>query len=172
MSPAGGRLVTGLGITLAVVFAVSAIAQLLPAFVVLATGGADVAGIDLMSRLREARALFAGASPYALPAVYAPYPPATYLFFGPLAALTDQDARVLWALTTIPLLLALGWFAAVRAPGGMAMRVAALMLPFGFSGVAYGVQQGQLHVHALAAVVGALALIGGIVLFVVKPRSA
>lgn len=121
-------------------------------------GSPETGGVDLANRIAETQRLWSGASPYGHGGVggNAVYPPASYVMLGPLAWIPSGLAKWLWAGSSLLLLAVLGWgavhVAEVRTPESVALVA---LLPSSIAGVSYGIQNGQLHVHVVAALVGA-----------------
>jgi len=146
---------------LALSLAAVALNALVPAFGAL-VGPPETGGIDLQSRAAEVSRLWSGQSPYGLgnASSSAVYPPASYVMLTPLAWLPYEILKWLWAGSAVGCLLWLGWLAG-RVAGARGPEQVALagFVPASIAGVAYGVQNGQLHVHVVAALVGAALLL-------------
>lgn len=140
------------------VLAVIATVALVPAVGALVGADPRGGGVDLQTRLFEIELLWGGVSPFSDGRTATVYPPATYVVLGPLGLFPYAVTKWLWAISGLALLAWLGSALARRGPDGWAP--VAFVLPFAISGVAYGFQNGQLHVHTTAAVaVGLLLLV-------------
>ncbi|MCO4769996.1 MAG: DUF2029 domain-containing protein [Deltaproteobacteria bacterium] len=125
-------------------------------------GPEETGGVDLAHRVAEATVLWGGASPYGNgPAGgNAVYPPASYVLLGPLLLVPYGLLKWLWAGSIVLLLGGLGWGATRVAEVTRPEQLALVgLLPASIAGVAYGTQNGQIHVHVVAALLGGMALL-------------
>ncbi len=147
-----------LGWAAAAFLAVFAALALWPALGALVGQDPRAGGVDLQSRLREVQLIWSHSSPYLDMQSASVYPPATYIALGPMGWMSYGALKWVWALSA---LLGLGWLGvSLGRQGPPALMPVAWVLPFAVSGVAYGLQNGQLHVHVTVAVLfGSLLLI-------------
>ena len=133
--------------------AVAVLSSVGPALVAL-VGAAETGGVDLANRIAETQRLWSGESPYEHGGVGgdAVYPPASYVMLRPLTWCSAALAKWLWAGSSLCLLVALGWAAVkvsnTRTPEAMLLVA---LVPSSIAGVAYGIQNGQMHIHVVAA---------------------
>ncbi len=148
----------GLWWVAAAVLGAFAALALVPAVGSLVGADPQVGGVDLQSRLHEVQLMWSRTSPYSDRSTASVYPPATYVLLGPIALMSYSTLKWAWAISALVLLAWLG--GALGRQGPRELAPVAWVLPFAFSGVAYGLQNGQLHVHATtAALLGSLLLI-------------
>ena len=134
----------------ALLLAAIATTTLLPAVGFLVGADPRAGGVDLQSRQHEVSLLLDGVAPGSTGRTAAVYPPASYVLLGPIAVVAYDTLKWIWALTALGLLAWLG--SALARRGHEVLIPLAFAAPFAFHGVAYGIQNGQLHVHATAAV--------------------
>lgn len=125
-------------------------------------GPREAGGVDLWARWEEARLLWSRESPYITDPdrSWGAYPPASLVLLGVVAWIPEVALPWAWVVSATAVLLGLG-VAAWRlagAPGSAGLLL--LAGPASVAGVAYGLQNGQLHVHVAGLLVATVLLLG------------
>jgi hypothetical protein len=149
------RLATALG---AIAVAAVTAHSLLPALASL-VGPPETGGVDLQDRAAEVALLWGGETPYPRRGGNSVYPPASYVMLWPLTWVGYGALKVVWAVTSVAALGVLGALTARVGGGPPERRALFALMPASIAGVGYGIQNGQLHIHVMAALVGAAALL-------------
>ncbi len=115
--------------------------------------------VDLHQRYFEVQRWFSGQQVYGRPETV-PYPPATFAFLWPfLGWVGFQQARWIWAATTV---LMLGWFIRLFLRGTLArtaeQRILVALIPLAAYATGATIGNGQLMVHQLPLLVSSLLL--------------